>query len=158
MAPLRNSKRERFAQELAKGKTADEAYAEAGYKPNRHNAARLTTNEHIRVRVAAIQERASKSVEITTQALAEELEQARQLALTNGQASAAVQATMGKAKLFGLIIEKKQHSGPNGGPIPTVDLTHATDEDLARLEALLGPLTSGADSADGDTPDLREAR
>ncbi|PLP59273.1 hypothetical protein CYK37_12515 [Mesorhizobium loti] len=35
-------------------------------------------------------------------------------------------------------------SGLNGGPIPTVDLTKATDEDLERLEALFGPLAGAA--------------
>lgn len=44
-----------------------------------------------------------------------------------------------------------EHTGPNGGPIQTVDLTNATDDDLARLEALLGPVagaTGGAAEAD----------
>jgi phage terminase small subunit len=35
MPVLSNPKHERFAQELAKGKTADEAYQLAGCKPNR---------------------------------------------------------------------------------------------------------------------------
>lgn len=37
-----------------------------------------------------------------------------------------------------------QHTGANGGPIQTVDLTNATDDDLARLEALLGPIAGAA--------------
>lgn len=40
-----------------------------------------------------------------------------------------------------------EHTGPNGGPIQTVDLTNATDDDLARLEALLGPIASAAGGA-----------
>jgi len=44
-----------------------------------------------------------------------------------------------------------QHSGPNGGPIQTVDLTKASDDDLARLEALFGPLAGAAGGdAEGD--------
>ena len=35
MAPLRNTKHERFAQELAEGKSTSEAYEAAGYKPDR---------------------------------------------------------------------------------------------------------------------------
>jgi len=44
---------------------------------------------------------------------------------------------------------KHQHSGPNGGPIPTVDLTNVSDDDLNRLEALFGPL-AGASSDDAE--------
>lgn len=44
-----------------------------------------------------------------------------------------------------------QHTGRNGGPIPTVDLTNMSDDDLNRLEALFGPLAGSAgDDADDD--------
>jgi phage terminase small subunit len=51
MAPLRNTRHECFAQELATGKTADEAYQIAGYKPDRAHASRLAANGNIRGRV-----------------------------------------------------------------------------------------------------------
>ncbi|MBD9372779.1 hypothetical protein IB238_09120 [Rhizobium sp. ARZ01] len=39
-----------------------------------------------------------------------------------------------------------QHSGPKGGPIQTVDLTNVSDDQLAALEAIFGPLArSGGD-------------
>ena len=38
MPILANAKHELFAQGLARGATADEAYKLAGYKENRHNA------------------------------------------------------------------------------------------------------------------------
>lgn len=43
-----------------------------------------------------------------------------------------------------------RHAGPNGGPIQTVDLTSATDEQLSALAALFGPLAAagGDDGAD----------
>jgi phage terminase small subunit len=40
--------------------------------------------------------------------LLSELEEERQLALKRGQISAAVAATMGKAKLLGLIIDRRE--------------------------------------------------
>lgn len=44
-----------------------------------------------------------------------------------------------------------QHSGPNGGPIQTVDLTNVSTDDLERLEALFGPLAGGSgDDDEGD--------
>ena len=59
MPALTNAKHERFAQELAKGKTADDAYVEAGYKPSRANASTLRTKQNISARVAELLERAA---------------------------------------------------------------------------------------------------
>lgn len=43
------------------------------------------------------------------------------------------------------------HTGPNNGPIQVADLTRASDEQLAALEAFLGPLAgaAGGDAEDG---------
>ncbi|MEX2739930.1 hypothetical protein AB3480_00525 [Rhizobium mongolense] len=43
-----------------------------------------------------------------------------------------------------------QHTGRNGGPIQSVDLTNMTEEQLNALEAIFGPLagTSGDDASD----------
>lgn len=42
-------------------------------------------------------------------------------------------------------------SGPDGGPIQTVDLTNVSADDLDRLEALFGPLAGGpGDDDEGD--------
>lgn len=54
MAGLSNPRHERFAQELANGKTAEEAHRIAGFKPNRGNAATLKQNQSILYRVAEI--------------------------------------------------------------------------------------------------------
>jgi hypothetical protein len=43
-----------------------------------------------------------------------------------------------------------QHTGRNGGPIQTVDLTKLSGDELAQLEAIFGPL---AGSGDDDAPD-----
>jgi len=39
-----------------------DAYEAAGYKSNRHNAARMNTNEHIQARIAELQETAARQV------------------------------------------------------------------------------------------------
>ena len=64
MAALKNQRHELFAQAIASGKTADEAYQDAGYKENRGNAARLNANESISDRVREILDRSAKKVEI----------------------------------------------------------------------------------------------
>ena len=50
----------------------------------------------------------AKRHEISEDSLLEELEQARLAALENQQASAAVAATMGKAKLCGMVVKRKE--------------------------------------------------
>jgi hypothetical protein len=45
---LENPRSERFAAFLAQGSTLDEAYREAGYKPNRHNAAFLARKPEVK--------------------------------------------------------------------------------------------------------------
>ncbi|MCX5579458.1 hypothetical protein [Kaistia terrae] len=98
---------------MAKGKTADEAYAQAGYAPNRGNATRMKANESIRKRVDELQGRSAKRVEVTVESLAAELEEARALALTEKQTGAAVSATMGEAKLLRLAMQMPAFdSGP----------------------------------------------
>lgn len=50
---------------------------------------------------------------------------------------------------------RHEHTGKGGGPITTVDLSKATDEQLAALESIFGPLASASadDAADqGGTP------
>jgi phage terminase small subunit len=54
MTALTNPKHERFAQELAKGKTAEEAYQVAGFKPNRGNATTLKHKQSILIRVSEL--------------------------------------------------------------------------------------------------------
>jgi hypothetical protein len=52
---LTNLRHERFAQALALGKAANEAYAQAGYRANDGNASRLKGNERISARVQEIE-------------------------------------------------------------------------------------------------------
>lgn len=110
MAALSNPRHERFAQELAKGKSQIEAYEAAGYRPNPSAASRMSTDVKICERVAEITERGAIRAEITVASLLEELEQARAAALgaETPQSSAAVAASMSKAKLLGLVVDKSE--------------------------------------------------
>lgn len=129
MPVLSNPKWEAFAQGLFEGKTADESYVNAGYKPNRHNASRLKTTETIAARVAELQqvtaERAIERTLVTVESLTQELEEIRSAAKDAGQNSAAVSAVMGKAKLHGLLVDKLE-----------ADITHhlsdLSDDELER--------------------------
>jgi hypothetical protein len=55
---------------------------------------------------------ATERHQITVDTLLDDLEHARVLAHGEGQASAAVQATMAKARLLGLIIDRKESGAP----------------------------------------------
>lgn len=73
MAVLKNSRHELFAQALAKGNTADEAYQVAGFQPNRGNASTLKAKQSIKDRVNEILGRAAERAEITQERVLREL-------------------------------------------------------------------------------------
>lgn len=73
MPILKNARHERFAQALATGKTADEAYVEAGYEANRGNAATLKAKQSVSDRVAEILAAGAKRAEITQEMVLREL-------------------------------------------------------------------------------------
>lgn len=156
MPVLSNPRHERFAQELAKGKTATDAYVLAGYKPNQPNAARLILNDMVSARLAELQERAAIKAITTTADIARQLDEDRELARAEKQVSAAVSASMGKAKVLGLITDKHTHTGPDGGSIK-FDLSGLSDEQLAQLRSILSsiPVPGGGGRRDpaagGDT-------
>jgi hypothetical protein len=70
---LANLRHERFAQALARGKTATEAYLLAGYKANDGNASRMKGNERISARVEAIVGRAAERAEVSLERVLREL-------------------------------------------------------------------------------------
>lgn len=108
MPALANTRHERFAQELAKGKSATEAMQEAGYSDPR-NSTRLTKNDEIRRRVSELQERGAIRTEITLDRLTEMLLEDRRFARENGQSGPAGQATERLGKLHGLFVERTEN-------------------------------------------------
>jgi len=109
-----NAKQERFVTHLVeKGMNAAAAYKAAGYAAKsygavRANASRLLTNDNVRIRIAELQREAASKVAITAESIAAELDAAYRLAFANGQAGACVAASMGKARLFGLIVDRAE--------------------------------------------------
>jgi phage terminase small subunit len=65
MTVLSNPKHERFAQALAKGISASEAYVAAGYKESRSAASRLSTNVNVEARVAELVGKGAERSEVT---------------------------------------------------------------------------------------------
>jgi pyruvoyl-dependent arginine decarboxylase (PvlArgDC) len=83
-------------------------------------------------------------LQVTEDSLIEELEQARLAALEAEQASAAVAATMGKAKVCGLLVERKETGKPG-------DFDNMTVEELkAFIEADLDSKPATHDGNDAE--------
>ena len=109
-----NSRRALFAKLLFEGENGNiltdvECYKRAGYawktyKPNTLAAAvsRTKNNPAIKAEIERLQALADEQTIITKESIAEELEEARELARLDTNPSAMVAASMGKAKLFGL--------------------------------------------------------
>ena len=128
MGTLANPRHEKFARLVWAASAKDYrralAYLAAGYRakldlsdpsksyPADQAASRLAKNVKVKARIQEIAAMAAKRHEISEDSLLEELEQARLTALENQQASAAVAATMGKAKLCGMLVERKETGKP----------------------------------------------
>ena len=77
------------------------------------NASKVRNNDKVSLRIEELQELAQERHSITIDTLTKELEQARKTAQEAGQSSAMVAATMGKAKLHGLLTDKKEITSPD---------------------------------------------
>jgi len=122
-------KQEAFACAYVETGNASEAYRRAydvapDCKPNtdEKRACELLKNGKVTGRVEALQTEHAKRHNITVDALTAELEEARGKAMDTGQVSAAVSATMGKAKLHGLVKDKtvNEFTGADGQPVTPV--------------------------------------
>ena len=107
------AKQDAFAMAYVETNNASEAYRRTynvshDTKPSSVTecASRLLADLKVTARVIELQEVARERHRITIDSLTSELEEARKNALAEKQSSAAVSATMGKAKLHGLDINK----------------------------------------------------
>jgi hypothetical protein len=113
VATLSNPRHELFAQVLAAGCSATEAYVKAGYRLNKGNAGRLKANERIRKRVGELQ---GRNVQAQEAAVGVTIEQLRaqfadyEIAKELSQPTAMVAATTAQAKLAGLWIERSEQT------------------------------------------------
>jgi hypothetical protein len=112
---LSNPRHERFAQELAKGKSQSDAYGAAGFAgaaPTLEaGASRLIRNDKIRARVAEIVGMAAERAVVTRESLIYEAHDIQTKALAAGQYAAATGALTAKAKLAGEWVEKSEVKG-----------------------------------------------
>jgi phage terminase small subunit len=134
---------ERFAQELARGKTSGQAYEIAGFSPNPANAWRLHKREEIRRRIDEILTREERAVDkamanaaarvgLNEEWVLRNLRMNAVMAMRAGDRAAANRAIELIGKHLGLFIDKKQ-----------IEINHIDDADeyLANILALVDAKT-----------------
>ncbi len=92
---------------------ASAAYKAAGYAATkdgaiRANSSRLLTNANVKSLINDLQRRAADETVVTIESIAAQLDEDRKLAFAEGQASAAVAASLAKARLFGLLVDRTE--------------------------------------------------
>jgi hypothetical protein len=139
MPILSNPRHELFAQELAKGRSAVDAYRAATGKDNRRYASELGHRPDILGRVAfLLSERAKADAEATAMAtealsvdkqwLIEKAEEARLMAMANKQSAAAIAAVKELGILSGFRVEKRENFNSRSAD-------DYTDDELADIAA-----------------------
>lgn len=135
-------KQEKFCLKLVETNNQSEAYRYAyntsKMKPEsvHRKACELVKNVNVTARLAQLREEHRMRHRVTVDDLLAELEEARTIALhaETPQTSAAVSASLGKAKLLGLDKQLIELSGPGGKPIQIQEIP---DEELeAKLRTL----------------------
>jgi|WetSurMetagenome_2_1015567.scaffolds.fasta_scaffold101311_6 phage terminase small subunit len=108
-------KQEKFAQEYVATGNASEAYRRAyNVKPTTKdssvhaNASQLLGDTRVSQRVKQIKAAIVQRHELTIDGILDELEEAREMGKITQQSSSMVSASMGKAKLLGLIVDRKE--------------------------------------------------
>jgi hypothetical protein len=97
----------------------------------------MLANDKIKARVENLKAAHRERHEITVDRITEMLEEDRKLAQQEGQAGAAVSASMAIAKLHGLILDRKELTGKNGEPLsPVREFTEL--ESARRIAFILG--------------------
>ncbi|MCC3246689.1 terminase small subunit [Methylocystis sp. WRRC1] len=159
MTALNNPKWERFAQELAAGKSSTDAYTTAGYKTDRKNAHKLRHHPDIIRRLSELlAERDKMNAEATKRAtdalsidaawvLAELVDNAR-AAKSKGDFGPANKALELIGRHLGMFIERHELTGANGGPVQhTITADDAFRDIIAALDAV-----GRAKAGDGRAP------
>lgn len=148
-------KQEKFCQKFVELGNASEAYRQS-YDASRmsptsvnRKAKELLDNGKIAARLEELGNRALEQHDMTVADIATMLKEDRAFARQCGTAAAAVSASMGLAKLYGLLRDKVEHTGKDGGPIQTEQVE--SDADAFRRRLLSGAPAGTAGSGAQET-------
>lgn len=116
-------KQEAFAQKYIELGCAAAAYRFAYDSENmkpvtiRRKAAELLEHGNVSAHIMRLRKASQQRHLVTVDTITAELEEARTMALDATQPSAAISASMGKAKLHGFITDRAEVSGKDGAPL-----------------------------------------
>lgn len=133
--PRLTIKQENFARAYVETGNASEAYRRSydcegsNEETIQRNAHTLIQDTKIATMVDSLKAEISAEFQVNVGSITSELVEAFEMAQENSQAGHMVSATMGKAKLHGLILDKQQITANNA------DLQTMTDAELADIEA-----------------------
>tara|TARA_R110000868_G_C10775347_1_gene755066 strand:+ start:203 stop:616 length:414 start_codon:yes stop_codon:yes gene_type:complete len=122
-------KQESFALKFHACGVAAEAYRHAYSHENmkaetiHRNAHELLKNSNVSARLIELQAISAERNAVTVDSLTKELEEARVMATDQEAAQAMIAATMGKAKLHGIGLERKEITGKDGESLMPTGLT-----------------------------------
>ncbi len=144
---LSNAQWEKFACSVAEGMAIGAAYEAAGYATTGNasevNGCRLLKRPEVAERIRELQALAVERTGETIEKITGELNDAFKMAKEEGRPDRMVAASMAKAKLNGLIVEKSEST-----------VTHRHEDRVAQREAAIArrrrELQERADGADGD--------
>ena len=105
-------RQERFCQLVRQGIVPYRAYPLAGYQPNNGAPYRLAENVRVKARLAELTKAFAMKTRVTVETISEQLDEDRLFAKAVNQAGPALQATVAKAKLHGLIVDRKETGAP----------------------------------------------
>jgi hypothetical protein len=148
-------KQERFCEAFIETGNASEAYRRTYSTSNMaektvwEKASHMLAKDKVKARVENLKAMHRERHEITVDRLTQMLEEDRELARKEGQAGAAVSATMSIAKLHGMILDKKELTGKNGEPLnPVREFTEL--ESARRIAFILGKAVRRQKEDSGD--------
>ena len=149
-APLENTRQEQFCQLLARGETQVTAYRLSYGRDNRHNAARLASQDHIRNRVQGIMAERRKTLDLSTDKAARALKLSKQWVLdrlmrnaeecleNNSTRGAANRALELLGKELGLFVDRSEvkHTSDDLASMTDAELLAELKREAAELEAI----------------------
>jgi hypothetical protein len=112
MPALNNQRQERFCQLVKQGIPKLRAYEMAGYAPNHGAPYRLAENVSVKRRMSELTRGLAMKTQVTVQSVTEELDAIAVGAAKSEQWGAAKSAVEAKAKLHGLLIDRKESGAP----------------------------------------------
>jgi hypothetical protein len=132
MPALTNQRQERFCQLVKQGVPAYRAYPMAGYRANNGAPYRLAENVRVKRRLAELTRAFAVKTKVSVESLTSEFDEAIQLARATTNPAALTNAAIAKAKLHGLMVDRKEQGAP--GEFSALD----ADQIVAKLRAERG--------------------